>query len=138
MTRDDYITLYMADHNTDGVIGTLLNNNGAFLLTVCPECHVDDFSHVETCSIWLEVDQRTEPFRSRRRADKSAGKPYAGSTHTKRYIMSEQAENIVRGVKILLEALFEIANAESTAERLNSLYLAQKALDEYQQTTCNF
>ena len=51
--------------------------------------------------------------------------------------MSEQAEAIVHGLKILLDALFEIANAESTAQRLNSLYLAQKALDEYAQTTRN-
>lgn len=43
--------------------------------------------------------------------------------------MSEQAEAIVRGMKILLDALFKIANTESTAQRLNSLYLAQKALD---------
>ena len=51
--------------------------------------------------------------------------------------MSEQAEAIVHGVSILLAALFEIANAESTVERLNSLYLAQKALDEYEQATRN-
>ena len=51
--------------------------------------------------------------------------------------MSEQAEAIIHGLKILLEALFEIANAESTVERLNSLYLAQKALGKYEQATRN-
>lgn len=56
MNRDDYITLLLADDKTDGVIGTLLNNNGASSLTVCPECRVDDFAHVETCSIWQEVE----------------------------------------------------------------------------------
>ena len=49
--------------------------------------------------------------------------------------MSEQAEAIVHGVSILLAALFEIANAKSTVERLNSHYLAQKALDEYAKAT---
>lgn len=51
--------------------------------------------------------------------------------------MSEQAEASVHGLKILLNTLFEIANAESTAQRLNSLYLAQKALDEYAEATRN-
>ncbi len=56
MTQNEYITLYIADSRSDGVIGILLNNNGACALTVCPECHCDDFSHLETCSIWQELD----------------------------------------------------------------------------------
>lgn len=28
-----------------------LNLNGFANLTICPECHVDDFTHVEGCSI---------------------------------------------------------------------------------------
>ena len=49
--------------------------------------------------------------------------------------MSEQAEAIVHGLKILLDAFYLIANAETTVEQLNSRYLAQKALDEYAQVT---
>ena len=33
------------------LLGTILNNNGAPNLTVCPECHVDDFTHVEGCKL---------------------------------------------------------------------------------------
>jgi len=34
-----------------------LNNNGFCNLTVCPECRVDDFTHVEGCSIAAELDK---------------------------------------------------------------------------------
>lgn len=30
---------------------TILNRSGAPSLTVCPECHVDDFIHVEGCKL---------------------------------------------------------------------------------------
>ncbi|MCK5609673.1 hypothetical protein KAR91_47810 [Candidatus Pacearchaeota archaeon] len=29
----------------------ILNKNGCPNLTVCPKCHVDDFCHVEGCSL---------------------------------------------------------------------------------------
>lgn len=56
MTREDYKTLMLADDKSHGVIGTLLNYNGGASLTLCPECFVDDFGHLETCSIYAEVE----------------------------------------------------------------------------------
>lgn len=45
-----YPQLYLLDLLNDGQIAKYLNNNGFASKTVCPECCVDDFTHVEGCS----------------------------------------------------------------------------------------
>jgi len=56
MTRDDYLILIEAvDHFPD--LEGVLNRNGGANMTVCPECHVDDFTHVEGCTLAAEVRQ---------------------------------------------------------------------------------
>lgn len=45
-----YKALAFADRREKGnAVVNWLNYNGFCNLTVCPECHVDDFTHVETC-----------------------------------------------------------------------------------------
>ena len=45
-----YTQLYLLDLINGGEIGNYLNHNGLSHKTVCPECHIDDFTHVEGCS----------------------------------------------------------------------------------------
>lgn len=44
----------------DPQLHRILNDNGGANITCCPECSVDDFVHVEGCSVGAEVDKRTE------------------------------------------------------------------------------
>ncbi len=53
MKPNDYKIAYQADLLSDYEIGKILNNY-APNLTVCPRCHVDDFTHVEGCDL---IDQ---------------------------------------------------------------------------------
>lgn len=57
LTQLGYYELFLLDLLNDGEIATYLNNNGFANKTVCPECHVDDFTHVEGCSQnkWLYI-----------------------------------------------------------------------------------
>lgn len=48
VVRQIYFVLACADSNGSDVVNWL-NRNGFCNLTVCPECHVDDFVHVENC-----------------------------------------------------------------------------------------
>lgn len=50
LTQLGYSQLFLLDLLNDGEVATYLNNNGFASKTVCPECHVDDFTHVEGCS----------------------------------------------------------------------------------------
>lgn len=45
-----YTQLYLLDLINDGQIATYLNQNGFSHKTVCPECRIDDFTHVQGCS----------------------------------------------------------------------------------------
>lgn len=55
-----YAALAMADRQEPGDdLPNWLNLNGFPNLTVCPECHVDDFTHVEGCRIAAALDQAT-------------------------------------------------------------------------------
>lgn len=45
-----YDELFVDDYVSNGKIATQLNAIGLCSKTVCPECHVDDFCHVEGCS----------------------------------------------------------------------------------------
>lgn len=45
-----YDRLFVDDYVYNGKIATQLNAMGLCSKTVCPECHVDDFCHVEDCS----------------------------------------------------------------------------------------
>jgi hypothetical protein len=45
-----YEQLYLLDALADGLITRYLNENGYANKTVCPECGVDDFCHVEGCT----------------------------------------------------------------------------------------
>lgn len=55
MTQDekDYLILLSIDLEYGGLLGTLFNRHGAPNATVCPRCHVDDFTHVEGCEFIL-------------------------------------------------------------------------------------
>jgi hypothetical protein len=55
LDKKEYIELAVAAYFFEGIIKTL-NSNGAANFTVCPECHIDDFTHVEGCTISKEVD----------------------------------------------------------------------------------
>lgn len=45
-----YDTLFVNDYVYNGKISKQLNEHGYCNKTVCPECSVDDFTHVEGCS----------------------------------------------------------------------------------------
>ena len=45
-----YDELYFMDIISHYKVSQYLNQNGYCSLTVCPECHIDDFIHVEGCS----------------------------------------------------------------------------------------
>ena len=45
-----YAELNLLDVLCEGQIAAYLNENGFANKTVCPECAVDDFYHVEGCS----------------------------------------------------------------------------------------
>jgi hypothetical protein len=58
----DFIKVYLAValanmQEPDDSIMDWLNQNGFCNLTVCPECRVDDFTHVEGCKIGDQVDR---------------------------------------------------------------------------------
>lgn len=49
MTESDYMTLYCMNDNNPKLLDIL--NRNAPNLTVCPECQVDDFAHIEGCNL---------------------------------------------------------------------------------------
>lgn len=51
LNKEDYLILDAADTESDGEVARILNENGCANWTVCPECNVDDFTHVEGCSL---------------------------------------------------------------------------------------
>ncbi len=52
-----YVALAMADtQEQDDSIPNWLNRNGFANLTCCPDCHCDDFTHVEGCLTALKMD----------------------------------------------------------------------------------
>lgn len=61
-----YPQLFLLDLLNDGEIATYLNHNGFANKTVCPNCMVDDFTHVEGCSQnrWLFVDSEEDSVNS--------------------------------------------------------------------------
>ena len=54
--RHAYIGLAVADKNrpNDSIVDWL-NRNGFCNLTVCPECHVDDFVHSKNCTLGISI-----------------------------------------------------------------------------------
>ena len=50
LSKEDYRILQRINVNDDELTG-VLNRNGCANWTVCPECRVDDFSHIEGCSM---------------------------------------------------------------------------------------
>ena len=54
-TKKDYMILANLDSISKGSLMRVLNRN-APNLTICPECHVDDFTHLDTCSICRECN----------------------------------------------------------------------------------
>jgi len=51
LSQRDYLFLQELDLQTNGKLAALLNANGCANWTVCPECRVDDFTHVEGCRL---------------------------------------------------------------------------------------
>jgi hypothetical protein len=51
LSIEDYKILEAADVASGFELCGLLNRNGCANWTVCPLCHVDDFTHVETCEL---------------------------------------------------------------------------------------
>ncbi len=47
----DYDILQRMDIDNAGALAQVLNRNGMARWTVCPKCHVDDFTHVEGCTL---------------------------------------------------------------------------------------
>lgn len=61
LSRDEYRLLAIA--NEAGIVygvelHRILNVRGDPNWTVCPDCHVDDFAHVEGCSMAGEIERR--------------------------------------------------------------------------------
>ncbi len=54
--RNNYIALYLAN-NYEPQLCRILNEHGGCNMTVCPECHVDDFCHIEGCPIGIAIDK---------------------------------------------------------------------------------
>lgn len=50
LANQPYDTLFVEDYVYNGKISRQLNANGYCAKTVCPECHIDDFTHEEGCS----------------------------------------------------------------------------------------
>lgn len=55
---DDYMIMYVLDMQTNGEVGRILNGNGMPNATVCPECRVDDFTHVASCKLLRDLAKR--------------------------------------------------------------------------------
>lgn len=51
-----YLALAVGDRFS-GDLNEQLNRNGGASLTVCPECMVDDFVHVEGCTVAKRIDK---------------------------------------------------------------------------------
>ena len=51
LNKFDYRVLQDADIFLGGDVARVLNANGRANWTVCPECRVDDFTHVEGCTM---------------------------------------------------------------------------------------
>lgn len=59
--RNVYAALAMADRQEpEDAILNWLNRNGFCNLTCCPVCHVDDFTHVEGCTMGNLLDRSAQ------------------------------------------------------------------------------
>ena len=63
LSLDDYVRLAKA-HDAALVYGVdlcaVLSQNGAANLTVCPECHIDDFMHVDACPVPIRIEHEMQ------------------------------------------------------------------------------
>lgn len=62
---EDYVKLavicnFLIEHDQYD-LGAILNRNGKCAWTVCPECQVDDFVHVEGCKIGERINEKCQP-----------------------------------------------------------------------------
>ena len=55
LSKDDYLIIANLEA-VDLNLLRVLNKNGCVNWSVCPECHMDDFTHVEGCSILESLD----------------------------------------------------------------------------------
>lgn len=51
LSEADYLILQAADIALDCAVAGVLNRNGCANWTVCPQCRVDDFCHIEGCAL---------------------------------------------------------------------------------------
>lgn len=51
VSKEDYKVLQQADIILNGKVAKVLNENGHASWTVCQNCGVDDFTHVENCPL---------------------------------------------------------------------------------------
>lgn len=51
-----YMTLQVMDQALDGDVARYFNDSGYANLTCCPQCRVDDFTHVEGCGLIMRED----------------------------------------------------------------------------------
>ena len=58
ISEDEYLTLAMLQYIYCSIASTL-NESGEAHKTVCPSCHVDDFSHMEGCPIISKIEAKT-------------------------------------------------------------------------------
>ena len=58
-TKDTYMKLYIQDYVDNGRTLKQLNRTNPNA-TVCPECCIDDFVHVEDCTIYEELKLEME------------------------------------------------------------------------------
>lgn len=56
LEMEDFVNLNLYDRWMNGAISKYLNENGKASFTICPECGVDDFTHIQGCSIQNKAD----------------------------------------------------------------------------------
>ena len=51
LTEEEYLVVQECNEYSGDRLSKILNENGAASMTVCPNCRIDDFTHVEGCKL---------------------------------------------------------------------------------------
>ena len=60
LSPKEYVELAYWSEVSGEKIREILNDHGGCRMTVCPECKVDDFVHIEGCTVGDQVDKLLE------------------------------------------------------------------------------
>ncbi len=59
ISESEYLTLAMLNYIYQDV-AAMLNESGESYKTVCPQCRVDDFTHISGCEMIAKVAEKTK------------------------------------------------------------------------------